>query len=83
MFEGHGPHSAINDFRHSALSHDDNRFGMTILAYNRQNPNQPVGRWEKSGARYVHAIKLTGRNVEFIGQAEFSVRFTLKELRVL
>jgi len=62
-----------------ALSHRDNRYGMTILAYDGQGRN--VGRWEKLGARYVHSIKVENGRVEFMGQARKTISFSLKELR--
>ncbi|KAJ7290248.1 hypothetical protein C8J57DRAFT_1045894, partial [Mycena rebaudengoi] len=63
-----------------ALSHIDNRYGMTIIAYDKQG--RIAGRWEKDGARYVHSIKLDKERVEFIGQGERSIIFALKDLRI-
>ncbi|KAH7928814.1 hypothetical protein BV22DRAFT_1192463 [Leucogyrophana mollusca] len=65
-----------------ALSHLDNRYGMTILAYN--SNGSIVGRWSKTGARYVHHIEYHKgmREVAFIGQGNLSVIFKLAELKV-
>ncbi|EMD33041.1 hypothetical protein CERSUDRAFT_118443 [Gelatoporia subvermispora B] len=63
-----------------ALSHDDNRYGMTILAYDGRG--RLVQRWEKIGARYIVSISLDRGTVKFIGQAELSIKFTLNEIRI-
>ncbi|KZW02854.1 hypothetical protein EXIGLDRAFT_374708 [Exidia glandulosa HHB12029] len=55
---------------------------MTILAYDKQN--RLVGRWSRTGARYVHHIQYDefSRRVEFVGQGSLSVVFPLNELKV-
>lgn len=63
-----------------ALSHIDNRYGMTILAYDGQG--RVVRQWERTGARYIVSIKLTTEKVEFIGQGGFGITFSLGDLRL-
>lgn len=63
-----------------ALSHIDNRYGMTILAYDGQG--RVVRQWEREGARYVVSINLTRDKVEFIGQGGFGITFSLGDLRI-
>ncbi|KAF9064864.1 Alpha/Beta hydrolase protein [Rhodocollybia butyracea] len=63
-----------------ALSHIDNRYGMTIVAYDKQG--RIAGRWEKAGARYIHSIKMDRERVEFVGQGEYSITFALKDLKI-
>lgn len=63
-----------------ALSHIDNRYGMTILAYDGQG--RIVRQWERMGARYIVSIKLTRDKVEFIGQGGLGITFSLGDLRI-
>ena len=68
------------DLPYLALSHIDNRYGMTILAYDGQG--RVVRQWERRGARYVVSIKLTRDKVEFIGQGGLGITFSLGDLRI-
>jgi hypothetical protein len=72
------------DFCHgvSALSYVDNRLAMAILAYD--NNRNLVGRWSRSGSRYVWRIDYDKetRQVSFIGQGKTSITFNLSELKV-
>ncbi|KAJ8694582.1 hypothetical protein PTI98_007242 [Pleurotus ostreatus] len=65
-----------------ALSHVDNRYGMTVLAYDAQK--DIAGRWTKTGARYVHHIEYDEGNqqVRFVGQASHAITFGVAELKV-
>jgi len=76
------PVLVLGEYTYWALSHIDNRYGMTILAYDRKG--DIVGKWAKSGARYVCRIEYDEglRQVSFFGQANLAVVCTLAELRV-
>ncbi|KAF4570207.1 hypothetical protein EYR36_010014 [Pleurotus pulmonarius] len=72
----------LGKYEYWALSHIDNRFGMTILAYDDQK--DIVGRWARTGARYVHRIEYDEENqqVKFVGQASHAITFGVPELKV-
>ncbi len=55
---------------------------MTILAYDDQK--EIVGRWARTGARYVHHIEYDEENqqVKFVGQASHAITFGVPELKV-
>ena len=58
----------------------DNRYGFAIIAYDARG--KVSGRWEKTGARYIHSIKVEKERVEFIGQDEKAISFSLKDLKI-
>ncbi|KAG9223573.1 hypothetical protein CCMSSC00406_0009691 [Pleurotus cornucopiae] len=68
----------LGKYEYWALSHIDNRYGMTVLAYDDQK--DIAGRWTKTGARYVHHIEYDEGNqqVKFVGQASHAITFELK-----
>ena len=61
-----------------ALSFDDNRVALAILAYDRNN--KLLGRVTKNGARYIARITVQENQVNFIGQSDSSVACTADEL---
>jgi len=65
-----------------ALSHNDNRGGMTILAFDTEG--DLVGTWERSGARYIWQITVdeVAETVTFWGQSNFSFSVTWEELEI-
>lgn len=64
-----------------AYSHNDNRLGMTIVAYD--SAGIIVKQWERMGARYVWRIVVdaTARTVTFWGQASNTILMTWDELK--
>ncbi|ESK84353.1 cytochrome p450 [Moniliophthora roreri MCA 2997] len=65
----HYPVLTIGEYAYWALSYDDNREGLAILAYDQDNKLDR--QWEFTGARYLVSIsyKPGDSNVVFIGQA--------------
>jgi hypothetical protein len=63
-----------------AYSYIDNRVGMAIVAYDKDN--NLVQRWDKTGARYVWKIDVdkAAQTVTFWGQANQKIVTTWKEL---
>lgn len=64
-----------------ALSHNDNRSGMTILAFDTQQ--SLVGTWERTGARYIWQITVdeVAETVTFWGQGTGSFEVSWEDLQ--
>jgi len=74
----HYPVFQVGTYVYWALSYDDNRYAMTILAYDQDN--KLVRTWSKTGARYIWKITIENQQVTFSGQARKTVAFTFDEL---
>ena len=71
-----------NGYIYWAFSHNDNRMGMTVIAYD--SHGNPVKRWEKAGARYLWQITVdpVGKTATFHGQANSTFSMSWDELYV-
>ncbi|ESK84357.1 hypothetical protein Moror_10188 [Moniliophthora roreri MCA 2997] len=76
----HYPVLTIANYSFWALSYDDNREGLAILAYDQDNKLDR--QWEFTGARYLVSIsyKPGDSNVVFIGQAGNSIAVPISQL---
>lgn len=66
-------------YRYWALSYTDNRAAMAIVAFD--SAGRAAMRWERSGARYVWDITVSGAIATFWGQGTGSVTMTQNDLR--
>lgn len=71
-----------DDLTYWALSHIDNRLGMTILAFDEQG--EMVGDWEHTGARYLWQITVdeVAETVTFWGQGAGTFEVSWDELEI-